>query len=549
MKTGISTKVTTGIITATRSFIFSVILHIILFIALSFFLSLKFHSDRQKVDVYLEVAFIPVEEQQPVPRLSRGIAKPVVSVKSSFPPIKNESTQKAPRGFLSADKPASQGKIRKAVSKIGQGMKELPVGTGVNVNGGGEMLSGARRGEEILPTAGVERGLEIGKGDAGLADGVSELAKGGGGMDLKMNRVERLKPVMPQREKFGKQTELSMLGDVGAADANDTLANVTKDMILDRTGFGVSKLPKGEPGGVVIGRGKDIRGYLRFPRFTCSMVDDRIVQHFVGKALPNLIKWLNAKTNIKVDMNVEGGRVSPLDATLFKSPIVFLFGQDEMIASIFSGSEPPTWASYNNFIHLPLPRASKHLTKMEKERIRKYLLEKGGILFIDTQPRINALAKKGQWAPGRSYPWSMRMKRELRTILPEYNLKRIPNEHELFHCYYELGGAPPGHHYFCPAPFSQFWHAKTPYLEGISVDGHLAVIYSEMEYWGAMIPDKSYPIKPSVFRFLTNTVVYALTHSGVSDKSRYVPEKEIPGEIPKKPPLIPQPTPNLRQRR
>jgi len=53
----------------------------------------------------------------------------------------------------------------------------------------------------------------------------------------------------------------------------------------------------------------------------------------------------------------------------------------------------------------------------------------------------------------------------------------------------------------------------------------------------------------AAFRFLTNVVVYGLTHSDISDKSKYVPEKEIQEsaeEIPKKPPLIPQPTPNSR---
>jgi hypothetical protein len=277
-----------------------------------------------------------------------------------------------------------------------------------------------------------------------------------------------------------------------------------------------------------------------------------VVLCFASKALPNLIKWLNANTNIKVDMNVEGGRVSPMDAALFKSPIVFLFGQDEMIASIFSPAEPSIWASYKTFTYpypYPLPRALKHLTKMEKERIRKYLLEKGGILFIDTQPRLNAIAKKGKWAPGQAFPWSMRMKQELREILPEYSLQRIPNEHQLFHCYYELDGAPPGYHF---SYNSQFWHAKTPYLEGVFVDGHLAVIYSEMSYWSAMIPIPAgggmgpYPIKPSVLRLMTNIIVYALTHSGISDKSRYVPEKEAQEEIPTKPPIIPPPTPNLR---
>ena len=94
------------------------------------------------------------------------------------------------------------------------------------------------------------------------------------------------------------------------------------------------------------------------------------------------------------------------------------------------------------------------------------------------------------------------------------------------------------------SPGSIAW-TRELYLEGIFIDGRLAVIYC-MEGYAWMM---NYKLRPSVFRLMTNIIVYALTHSGISDKSRYVPEKEIQEpteEIPKKAPFIPQPTPNSR---
>jgi len=568
MKIGTSTEVAIGVITATQSLMFSAIFHIALFIALSFFLPYnKFHSDRREVDTYLEVSLLPpAEEQQPVPRPSKGATKSVVSVKKSFPPtIKKASPSKAPRGFLSAKKLASRGEMGETISKMGQGMfasrsgsrsnnppaplwkgeyaepdafglrRELPIGEGVSVKDGGEMLSGSGKGGEILPTVGVEGESvsSVGKDGVGLTDGMSGMAKGRDGVDLEMKRVERFKPVIPQRKKFGKQAGLSMLGDIGTADADDTLTNVANDMMLDRTGFGVPELPKGEPGGIVVGIGKDIRGYLRFPRVDCSMTDREITAIFFSKAITNLMKWINSQTNIKVDINVEGGGIQLTDSNLFKSPLVFLFGMDSLWAT--STSKWQDWSTFTVPLKLPHPRISNRLTEIERKRLRKYLIDKRGLLIIDVPPKT---------VRGEEYPWSRRMKRELKTILPEYRLEKIPNNHELYHSYYELGGPPPG------PSFSKPGFAKYPtYLEGIFISGRLSVIYSEMWYAYAMVEsvmgDKYYP-QSSTYRLIVNIIVYALTHDGISDNSRYVPEKGIPGEIPKKPPFIPQATPSSR---
>ena len=556
MKVGTSKEVTTGIFAATQSLIFSVIFHTALFISLSFLLPYKFHSDRQKIDVYLEVSLIPTEEQQPTQRLSKGEAKPSIFVKSSFSPIKKEASSQAPRGFLSAQKPASQSEIGEAVSKISQGMKDLQMNTGVSVKGGERIVGESGKGEEILSSSGVKRGLEVSKGEVDLTDKVAQLAKGRGGMKLEITRLEKPKPVSLQREKIPRQAGLSMLGDIGVADADDTLANVTKDMILDRTGFGVPELPKGEPGGIIIGRGKDMKGRLRLGMLSCSMVDKRYAQGF-GSTLNCWMKWINANSNIKVDINVEGGAIKLTDANLFKCPVLFLFGYNEGMYS-YAGwyAHDPTLTGKNRWT--PGGHAASHLSSRERQRLRKYLIEKGGVLFVDTLPRIISSYYGKRQTLGPPYPWSTRMKRELRTILPEYDFQNIDNQHQLYHCFYNLGGMPPGLAKTKSGPdvasgFFGFLFSPSAYLQGISIDGRLSLIYSEKAL--ALIANDytpssfDYLTTKAAFRFLTNVVVYGLTHSGISDKSKYVPEKEIQesaGEIPKKPPLIPSPTPNLR---
>ena len=559
-----------------QSLMLSLAIHLIFLIVLSLLLHSYKRQRMQSIEASIAVQLM--EERKPALRPPKETVKPVIPPKDALSPSAQflEAPSKTSRGFLVTEKPLAQGEMGGAISPMGQGMfasltdafglrRELPIGAGVSVKGGREMLSGSGKGGEILPTVGVERESvsEVGKGDVGLTDlsavpaqagGVNELAKGGGDVDLEITKVERFKPVIPQRGKFGKQAGLSMLGDIGVADADDTLANVAKDMILNRTGFFVPELPKGEPGGVIIGRGKEIEGRLRFGRLSCSMVDERLIQGFAG-VLNYWIKWINANTNIKVDINVEGGAISLTDANLFKSPILFLFGYNEGMHSIAGWyATDPTLTGKNRWTSGG--QAANHLSSTERQQLRKYLVEKGGVLFVDTLPQIISSYYGNQKTLGPPYPWSTRMKRELRTILPEYNFQKIPNEHQLYHSFYDLGGMPPG----LPktksgtdvaSAFFGFLFSPSAYLQGISIDDKLAVIYSENAI--ALIANNhgnfDYLSTRAAFRFLTNVVVYGLTHSGISDKSRYVPQKEIQEsaeEIPKKPPFIPQPTPNLR---
>ena len=60
----------------------------------------------------------------------------------------------------------------------------------------------------------------------------------------------------------------------------------------------VERLPRGEPGGRVIGSGKDIRGYFRVVRIKHSLADWWADQ----SSLIALINWLNTNTKIKTDI-------------------------------------------------------------------------------------------------------------------------------------------------------------------------------------------------------------------------------------------------------
>jgi hypothetical protein len=111
--------------------------------------------------------------------------------------------------------------------------------------------------------------------------------------------------------------------------------------------------------------------------------------------------------------------------------------------------------------------------------------------------------------------------------MPEYPIRRIPERHEVYNSYYEMGGPPVG--------FNIFWWGTRPpkrnYLEGIMVDDELRVIMCRRDYMCSMetvsLPTRSVHYSPGVYRFLTNVVVYSLTHGGISDYSQYIPENPL----------------------
>jgi hypothetical protein len=287
-----------------------------------------------------------------------------------------------------------------------------------------------------------------------------------------------------------KPTGLSMIKNITVADTG--LANVATAITLGKVA--VAPLPKGEPGGRVIGRGKDIEGVFRLVRVQHALADWWADQ----SSLVALMEWLNSQTKIKTDMSVEGGSIRFTDPKLSKSPMVF-----------FTGHDPANVRSRNLQRGEPL---KNRLSDPEKEGLRKYLIESGGLLFADDC---------GVNAPAQAF---LRLTlAQLKYAMPEYSVDRIPNEHEVYNNYYDMGGPPVG--------FDIFWWGTHPpkrnFLEGITVGDHLGVIVCRRDYMCAAesvsLPTRTVHYSPGVYRFFTNIVVYSLTHGGISDYKDYVP--------------------------
>ena len=307
---------------------------------------------------------------------------------------------------------------------------------------------------------------------------------------------------------FQRPPGLTMVENVGVA--REALSDVVENIVLGNNE--VLPLPKGEPGGRVIGKGKDIRGILRFTRIRHTLSD----WWADASSLNALTKWLNERTKIKTDMNVEGGAVKLTDANLFKTPLVFMTGHD------------PAFVRSRDLLGQGLSggKMDSRFSETEAAGLRHYLVEKGGFLVFD-DCGVNAPAQ----AMVRLFLAQMRY------VMPEYHIERISNTHEVYNNYYEIGGPPTG--------FDIFWWGTRPpkrnYLEGISVGNRLSVIISRRDYMCAMetvsYPSRSVRYSPSVYRFMTNVVVYALTHGSISDYSDYVPEHRLAEKaLPTRPP-------------
>ena len=302
--------------------------------------------------------------------------------------------------------------------------------------------------------------------------------------------------VVQVKFKWTRPLGLSLEEHVGVTES--ALENLVSGITL-----GHAEVPSnndGDPCGIVTGRGRDIRGVFRFARVRHSLSD----WWADSSALNALTKWLNEKTKIKTDMNVDGGSVKLSDANLQKSPLVFMTGHD------------PAFARSRNLIGIQYGggKMDNRFSETEAAGLRKYLVEKGGLLVFD-DCGVNAPAQ----AMVRLFLSQMRY------VMPEYHVERIRNSHEIYHNFYSMGGPPVG--------FSIFWWGTRPprrnFLEGISVGEKLSVIVIRRDYMCAMesvsIPTRSVHYSPAVYRFMTNVVVYALTTGGISDYSRYVPEE------------------------
>jgi len=468
---------------ARNSLLISLIAHGIVFI----FLALYITGTVQKVHELLNAAFVT----GPKPRKYEPRPQPVRPIMRPSAP----RTQIADADFVSVDTqkrssptPGRTARTNALPRFSNEAMQDTVSPSSLTRS---KIVPRVMTAAKILPSA-ITLPPSVGGGASGPGGVGSKPGTGGTGMGDGSSGYSRT-ILAAAKAPPGKQL-LSMIDIQIALDVDDGLTGVAQGVTIGRQD--IPTLPKGEPGGVVVGRGKDIKGRIRFTR----------IKHYLSDwwadptAIPGVTQWMNAQTNIRADINVEGGSIMLNDPKLMKCPLAIMTGHDRaLISTSIRGN-------YRN-----------KFSEQERAGLRRYLIEAGGLLFFDECGHDVTLLRQ--------------LKGELREIIPEYSAERIPSQHELYSCFYDLGGAPPGAYRFWKHGYSRRTRATIGrYLEGIFIDKRLAVIFSDRDYLCAA-RTKNRPghgntgeESPAAYRFLTNVIVYSLTHGGVSEHSGYIPE-------------------------
>ena len=340
---------------------------------------------------------------------------------------------------------------------------------------------------------------------AGKNGGHMNRGIGGGGRGISGRTVQ-----VRITDGFALPLELAMVKEVGAV--RDALDGVVDGVMLGN--LEVSPLPRGEPGGRVVGKGRDIRGVFRFTRLRHDLSD----WWADASSLNAWAKWLNERTKIRTDMNVEGGALKLTDANVMKSPILVMTGHNPALTKAQAVRALDTGRMFRSI-------KSSQFSRLEAVSLRRYLIEKEGFLIFDDC---------GTHAADQSM--TRLFLTNMRHIMPEYHVGRIPNSHEIYHNFYQMGGPPIGFDIYHPGRTIGFfltggrpgYNLSRNFLEGIFIDGKLSVLVIRRDYMCAMesisLPSRRVHYSPGVYRFMTNVAIYALTHGKISDYSGYVPE-------------------------
>lgn len=208
------------------------------------------------------------------------------------------------------------------------------------------------------------------------------------------------------------------------------------------------------------------------------------------------------------------------DAAFFESPIIFMepisTSGGKLDNGLLRGSA--IWQTKGD-------RPSFGYTDREAQRIREYVINRGGFIYMPTHGNTEDAMRPAL--------------RVLRQILPEYHLTTIPRDHEIYNSFYELNG---------PLRFpvrkigsTILHHGPYSQLQGVFVDGRLAILVDTEAMIHVMDGAVQKPFfghyqdrnkildefAPAAARQLINIVVYALTHGSISDYSKYIPEDAL----------------------
>ena len=263
-------------------------------------------------------------------------------------------------------------------------------------------------------------------------------------------------------------------------------------------------VPDDELGAILSGEGKDISGHIRLIRLKHSLSD----WWQDPTALPSFMKWLRDNTRIRADMKYKGGSLRLTEPEIQDAPLIFMTGHDKDI-------------TVGRGLAKDGPLLDGFSTE-ERAALRKYIIDRGGMLFFD-DCGFNGL-------------FAQQVALELGKVFPEYPLKDIPHNHEIYKLYYQLPLPPRGGDVFWSAPGAaqgaggvyRAISSKFAYQKGITIGSRLAVVYNRKDYLCSMetaevdsrarLRDRR---SPDVHRFMTNLLVYAMKYGGNTDRTNY----------------------------
>jgi len=246
---------------------------------------------------------------------------------------------------------------------------------------------------------------------------------------------------------------------------------------------------------------KKVKGFINFYqlrwRATKSEPNGEEGWNVFPKSLPTLQAYAQDSTDVRVSL---AGNIRLDDRQLWNVPILFMMGYT----------------------------ASVQYTPMEAKNLGTWL-QKGGFLFIDD----------GYAAMYAAFNKSVRAL--LKDALGyDAEFQRIPNNHWLYHCWEDFGGPPSG---LDDANLPLERDGRTPrriperypYLEGIFLNGRLAVLMSSKGYshawgvWRYVSPADGGPLDNArQLHFGINIMVYASTaKGGIIDQNK----ERIAGEF------------------
>jgi hypothetical protein len=184
-------------------------------------------------------------------------------------------------------------------------------------------------------------------------------------------------------------------------------------------------------------------------------------------AVHNLLKHARDNSTLGVKFNRENVNLAKFDQRTATYPLMYMTGHREF-----------TWSDD------------------DVGRLQRYL-KAGGILLAD--------ACCGRMA------FDLAFRREIAKVFPQQKLERLPLDHPIYHCHYDVKTVD-----YTPRVREDFGPFDSPELEGIIVDGKLAVVYSKFDLgngWEQFPHAYAYGLKDDhALQIGTNAIVYAMTH-------------------------------------